>query len=427
MKYRLNTSLLGLLYNQFIEFFLYYMGAFLCLWATHYIQSELPKFAKTDESLKLWNGKAEDLDQEIKRYTRLIEETPLTIALLGVGENGHVAFNEPDASDEDLQKTRVVELTENTREVNNTSYEKAITVGFETILSAEKVFVIISGQYKRDVIKSLFDSKVTNPLKKLLSQSSFGQIELCIDGVCLTRETRYKIERCLLTQNKLLQITPTANITVLVPHPDDEIFGMGAYLNYLFTNHYNVTIVYMTDGSGGGDPEIRKKEAVKAVETLGGSEANIRFTNSFPFYTNESRKVGGTDILLAKCFFENSKIDVLFVCGDLHDPSGTHRKCYDIIVETMKYSRMSLIEVYEYTAGIWGEPTEEFDVVFPFSQTIMDRKMEAMKNHVSQLEPPNGRSKIPFYERTENFNKIKNHPSLSFVGVDYVEGFFRIK
>lgn len=44
-------------------------------------------------------GDAADLDAEMKRYTRLLEERPINVAFVGFGENGHIAFNDPPVAD----------------------------------------------------------------------------------------------------------------------------------------------------------------------------------------------------------------------------------------------------------------------------------------------------------------------------------------
>ena len=58
------------------------------------------------------NGIAEDLDAECVSYEELLRKYPLDIQFLGIGENGHIAFNEPGTSFESV--TYVESLTEST-------------------------------------------------------------------------------------------------------------------------------------------------------------------------------------------------------------------------------------------------------------------------------------------------------------------------
>lgn len=70
------------------------------------------------ENAHVPNGKAENLEEYCKEYDEMIEKAGgIDIQLLGVGENGHIAFNEPDES---LSiGTNIVKLTDNTIEVNS--------------------------------------------------------------------------------------------------------------------------------------------------------------------------------------------------------------------------------------------------------------------------------------------------------------------
>ena len=121
------------------------------------------------------NGLADNLEVECKEYDKKIMELGgIDIQLLGVGNNGHIAFNEPD---EQLSAgTHVISLTENTIEANSRFFEnindvpkKAITMGLDGIMKAKKIILIASGESKAEAIKGLFSGKITtdNPASML--------------------------------------------------------------------------------------------------------------------------------------------------------------------------------------------------------------------------------------------------------------------
>ncbi len=57
------------------------------------------------------NGDAEDVDQEVNRYAEELKKHPIDIACIGIGENGHIAFNDPPVADfNDPKLVKVVEL-----------------------------------------------------------------------------------------------------------------------------------------------------------------------------------------------------------------------------------------------------------------------------------------------------------------------------
>lgn len=117
------------------------------------------------------NGKAEDLEKYCKIYDETIAEAGgIDIQVLGIGENGHIAFNEPD--DSLSVGTSVVKLTENTIEVNSRFFDSmeevpktAITMGIGSILKARRIILLASGEKKAPVIKRLLnDNRVTTML-----------------------------------------------------------------------------------------------------------------------------------------------------------------------------------------------------------------------------------------------------------------------
>lgn len=111
------------------------------------------------ENTNIPNGLADDLDKERKRYDTIIQSLPNRIQLLGIGSNGHVGFNEPSVS---FQKgTNVIDLKQSTISDNAGKYfdgneeiipKKAITMGIDQIMAADKIILIASGKNKSQAI-----------------------------------------------------------------------------------------------------------------------------------------------------------------------------------------------------------------------------------------------------------------------------------
>ena len=89
----------------------------------------------------------------------------LDLALLGIGNNGHIAFNEPGTPLDSW--THSVILTDSTRKanaeffVNGEAPTRAVTVGLQTILAAKKVILIASGEQKRQILRRALSEPVT--------------------------------------------------------------------------------------------------------------------------------------------------------------------------------------------------------------------------------------------------------------------------
>lgn len=122
------------------------------------------------------NGLAEDIDIEVKNYDKKIEELGgIDIQVLGVGSNGHIAFNEPN--DFLISETHVTTLAKSTIEANSRFFKsidevptKALTMGIGQIMKAKKIVLLVKGEDKSEAIKELLRGKITtnNPATVLL-------------------------------------------------------------------------------------------------------------------------------------------------------------------------------------------------------------------------------------------------------------------
>jgi glucosamine-6-phosphate deaminase len=106
------------------------------------------------------NGAAVDIDAECARYERDIATAGgLDVTFLGLGSNGHIAFNEPGTPFD--SRTRVVTLTESTRAANASLFPDgrvpthAITMGIATILESKSIVLLASGEKKQAAIERL--------------------------------------------------------------------------------------------------------------------------------------------------------------------------------------------------------------------------------------------------------------------------------
>lgn len=113
------------------------------------------------------NGLEADSKKACADYDAIIESVGgIDLQLLGLGHNGHIGFNEP--ADEFVKTTQCVDLTASTIEANKRFFEKeedvprqAYTMGIQTIMSAKKVLVVVSGEDKADIVAKAFAGPVT--------------------------------------------------------------------------------------------------------------------------------------------------------------------------------------------------------------------------------------------------------------------------
>jgi len=108
------------------------------------------------ENINLLNGEAKNWKKECLDYEHKIKKNQIDLQILGVGVNGHIAFNEPGSALN--SKTRLVELTSETKKINKIN-KKALTMGVSTILSAKKILLLASGRKKAEAVRCLIRCK----------------------------------------------------------------------------------------------------------------------------------------------------------------------------------------------------------------------------------------------------------------------------
>ncbi len=119
------------------------------------------------ENINFLNGNAENLELECKEYEKRIKAAGgIDIQLLGIGSNGHIAFNEPASS---FQRwSHVVALKDSTIKDNSRFFKSvedvpthAVTMGIGSIMQAKRILIIAIGKNKANAIKQLIDGNVT--------------------------------------------------------------------------------------------------------------------------------------------------------------------------------------------------------------------------------------------------------------------------
>lgn len=238
------------------------------------------------------------------------------------------------------------------------------------------------------------------------------------------------------------------NAILFSPHPDDDVISMGGTFIRLADQGHNVHVAYQTSGNTAVwdddvlrylefvqdvavaieddkgitskiyaearaffdtkkpnqvDPEIirtvkgliRKGEAIAGARFVGLPDENIHFQN-LPFYdrTKFAKEVSfEDDIAQTMELLRKVKPQQVFAAGDFADPHGTHKVCFDIILEAL----LRLRKTDEWTKdcwlwlyrGAWHEyPIHEIEMAVPLSPQEVKRKRLAIFKHQSQKDVP---------------------------------------
>jgi glucosamine-6-phosphate deaminase len=117
------------------------------------------------------NGRAPDLQAECVRYAGLLQQHPVDLAFTGIGENAHLAFNDPHVADfRDTYMVKAVDLDEvcKQQQVNDHSFEElsrvpayALTLSIPALLRAAYIYCMVPGARKAEAVYNTLTAPVT--------------------------------------------------------------------------------------------------------------------------------------------------------------------------------------------------------------------------------------------------------------------------
>lgn len=138
------------------------------------------------KSVHLINGQAEDPEEESKRYSDLLAQHPADIVCLGIGENGHIAFNDPPVADfKDPKQVKVVELDMPCRQqqVNEKLFTgidlvptHAITITIPGLIQAKSMFCMVPAKNKADAVYATLNGEIEEKCPASILREKEGAI-----------------------------------------------------------------------------------------------------------------------------------------------------------------------------------------------------------------------------------------------------------
>jgi glucosamine-6-phosphate deaminase len=279
-------------------------------------------------------------------------------------------------------------------------------------------------------------------------------------------------------------------VIIFSPHPDDDVISMGGTLARLSEQGHDVHVAYQTSGSiavaddeavrfldfardyvkiyeqdnsaaeksycdavdilkmkkpGESDSDeireikaaIRRGEAKAACRFLNISENRTHFLN-LPFYetgTVKKKPIGDEDVRIVMELLQKIKPHQIFAAGDLSDPHGTHRVCFQAIEKALRLLQkeewIKDCRVWLYR-GAWQEwDVAEAEMAVPLSPNEVMIKRLAIYKHQSQKDRPlfPGTDPREFWMRAEqrNENTAKIFDKLGMAEYQAIELFVQYK
>ncbi|GAB2821480.1 glucosamine-6-phosphate deaminase [Ferruginibacter profundus] len=280
-------------------------------------------------------------------------------------------------------------------------------------------------------------------------------------------------------------------IILFSPHPDDDIISMGGTFMRLHDQGHEVHVAYQTSGniavtdefvtrfidfavgfenmfdidetkskkilddataflktkkSSEKDTEeiraikglIRRCEAKATCKYVGLKEAQIHFQN-LPFYetgTIEKNPMGEADVQITMDLLKEIKPHQVYCAGDFADPHGTHKVCFDVVIEALKRLKAQSSEQWINDCWLWlykGAWQEwditEIEMAIPMSPDQVVKKRHGIFIHQSQKDsvPFQGSDDREFWQRAEerNANTASLYARLGLTQYAAMEAFVR--
>ena len=166
----------------------------------HFMRTNL--FDKIDilkENTHIPNGIAPDLKEECRRYDSLLDTLgAIDLQILGIGHNGHIAFNEP--SNFFSKSTSLVSLSDSTVKANSRFFESesavptwALTMGIGSILKAKRIILAAFGEGKAEILEKALFGQVTPNIPASVLQFYHGELFICTDEAAMSAiKTKHK-------------------------------------------------------------------------------------------------------------------------------------------------------------------------------------------------------------------------------------------
>jgi glucosamine-6-phosphate deaminase len=340
-------------------------------------------------------GRSNDTEAFCKKYEQMVVRSDIDIQLLGLGVNGHIAFNEPGSKAD--SKTRVIRLSRSTINANSRFFKNisevptsAITMGIGTILKAKRIILLASGKKKARAVRDMIEGRVSPKCPaSLLREHKNVTVIVDEEAASLLRE-KYPVKKdgwCSLRILNERVVPRNVRILVISPHHDDSGVSAGATIRSL-SKHNTVQTLVMTAGyhseianaTNKQKIKIRNGEALKESKILGSK----LILSQFKFYDHDKKFWRG-DLRKFHEIFRKVRPDIILLPHQ-YDEHPSHRLSTELALDYIKEKKVSGIELWYYE-GLWSQHIlNKIDIVFGFGVELLQIKNRALKAHRSQTK-----------------------------------------
>lgn len=337
-----------------------------------------------------------DAQQACRDYdARIAAAGGLDLQILGLGHNGHIAFNEPGTPF--YLGTHLIQLHPRTRAANARYFAsgqtpaEALTLGCRSILSARSLMMLVTGADKAEAVAAM----VHGPLHEDCPASVLRlhpDLTLILDQAAASR-LQLPLPRFAPLPLQLIahdQPLPGQRILVAAPHPDDAAIGCGGALARWQKQGAALHLVAMSSGHRADMPEATAAERGARREAEAAAEARCfgaEFTAlNLPFY-DQHYIPGSADIQAVVTLLRRWQPDCVLSASP-QDRHPAHRASAWIVREALQVWQAesgAKVELWDYEGPWFVFERDAFNTVVPFDAAALAQKLAGIQAHQSQV------------------------------------------
>ena len=354
------------------------------------------------ERIHYMPGSASDPQQACQDYENLIQSLGgLDLQILGIGQNGHIAFNEPGTPFN--QQTHVTPLSPSTRKANASYFsggqtpEQAMTLGPATIMSARRILLLASGSNKASAIQNMLEGPLDENCPASLLRFHPNAI-LVLDREAAARLSPVTLHPAdhyhpaplsVFTQHTPLLET-RQRILVCAPHPDDASISCGGTLARLKAEGHELLFASMTTGHRADMPGTTRAQRIQQRQAEAEAEAAIFDSQALglelDFY-ERGYYPSSADVTRIRSLVDQFRPHLVFSASE-DDRHPAHRMSALLLREALQQHVQASgqpLQLWSCEGPWFLFARDDFNTVVELDERHLELKMAGIQAHHSQI------------------------------------------